>query len=230
MKNIVNTIENSEYFKGFNAEMIESLMKISRVVYFKKGENLFWEGNKGIDVFMGLSGKIKIFKISASGKEFIIKLIKCGDFFAESLLFDKNPVYPANAVANDNSSVLAIDLHEFERLLTNNNSIAVEIIKNLSKRLSYLSQRFENLIIGNSVIKVAFFLFDLSRTAGVKDDEKIKIKIEMSREAMADMMNLSRENVERTLGYFQSSGLIVAGRKYITIIDPDKLKALAFKE
>ncbi|BBJ28125.1 Crp/Fnr family transcriptional regulator [Athalassotoga saccharophila] len=222
-------IQKSEYFSNFNAEMIGKLIGISRIVTVKKGETLFFEGEEGKKIYMVLSGKIKIFKLSTSGKEFVIKILKPGELFAESLLFKKEKSYPASSDAMDNSRVLEIDVNKFEVLLMNDNQMAVEIIKNLTSRLSYLSQRFENLIIGNSIIKMAFFLLDLAHSNGTKDGKNIKITLDMNREMMGNMLNLSRENVERTLRYFKDQNLISLSKDHVTILDIDKLKEMAMK-
>ncbi|PMP70187.1 MAG: hypothetical protein C0176_08080 [Mesoaciditoga sp.] len=222
-------IEKSEYFSNFNSEMIGKLLSLSRILEFKKGEILFSEDNVGKNIYMVLSGKIKIFKLSATGKEFVIKILRPGELFAESLLFKKEKFYPATAESMENSKVLAIDVNRFEVLLMNDNLMAVEVIKNLTSRLFYLSQRFENLIIGNSAIKMAFFFLDLAYSKGIKEGKNIKINLDMNRETIGNMINLSRENVERTLKYFKDQNLISLGRKHLTILDIDKLKEIAMK-
>lgn len=229
MKNVSEIIQKSEYFSNFNGEMIGKILHISRVVELKKGEILFSQGEIGKDIFMILNGKVKIFKISASGKEFIIKILRTGEFFAESLLFKSSVFYPASAESLEKTKVLAIDLKKFEELLMTDNVIAVGIIKNITERLFYLSQRFENLIIGNSVVKLAFFLLDLANSKGIRDEPKVKIRLDMSREMIGNLLNLSRENVERTLSYFKDQNLIMMNREYITILDVDKLKEIAMK-
>ena len=228
MKDISGIIQKSEYFSGLNAEMMGKILGISRVVEIKKGEILFSQDDSGKNIYMVLSGNIKIFKLSTAGKEFIIKILNPGELFAESLLF-KEKFYPASAQAMERSKVLAIDVDQFEELLMKNNAIAVEIIKNVTSRLSYLSQRFENLIIGNSFIKVAFFLLDLAYSDGTKEGKNIKIILNMNRETISNMLNLSRENVERTLKYFKDKNLISLSKDHVTIIDIDKLKEMAMK-
>ncbi|MCL4407526.1 MAG: Crp/Fnr family transcriptional regulator [Thermotogae bacterium] len=228
MKDISGIIQKSEYFSSLNAEMMGKILGISRVVEIKKGEILFYQDDAGKNIYMVLSSRIKIFKLSTAGKEFVIKILKPGELFAESLLF-KEKFYPATAQAMEHSKVLAIDVEQFEYLLMKDNAIAVEIIKNVTSRLSYLSQRFENLIIGNSVIKMAFFLLDLAYSGGIKEGKSVKITLDMNRETMGNMLNLSRENVERTLRYFKDQNLISLDRNRVTILDIDKLKDIAMK-
>ncbi len=227
--NISTIIQKSDYFSNFDVEMIGKLLGISQVVEIKKGEMLFSQDEKGKNIYMVLSGKVKIFKLSTSGKEFVIKILRPGELFAESLLFKKEKFYPASSGAIENSKVLAIDVNRFEDLLMNDNSMAIEVIKNVTFRLSYLSQRFENLIIGNSVIKMAFFLLDLAYSGGIKEGKSVKITLDMNREMIGNMLNLSRENVERTLKYFKGQNLISLNKDHVTILDIDKLKEIAMK-
>jgi CRP/FNR family transcriptional regulator len=228
----VNMVEkafhDSEYFKEFDEEMIQQISNISSVRVYDKGAYIFSEGEFGSKVFLTFNGKIKIFKMNSSGKEFVIKILQGGDFFAESLLFDYHPKYPSTAQVIEKSDVIEINKSAFEHLLEMNCAIAVQIIKNMSKRLLYLSKRFENLTIGSSITKVSFFIYDLAQSRGIKKNGDILIEIEDKREIMANMLNLSRENFERTLTYLQNEDLIHVSRKNIIVKSIDKLKELAF--
>jgi CRP/FNR family transcriptional regulator len=63
---------------------------------FERGELLFSEGDPGTGSFLMASGKIRIFKLSSSGREQVLTVGESGSSFAELPVFDGGK-YPASA-------------------------------------------------------------------------------------------------------------------------------------
>ncbi len=217
--------KKSEYFSDLPDDKIGKILDISEIKSYDRGTRIFSEGEIGKKIFLTLTGKVKIFKMNTSGKEFVMKVLKNGDFFAESLLFQENEKYPATAEIIDRSNILEIDKIKFEKLLKEDSDIATEVIKNLSKRISYLSKKFENIVTGSAIAKAAFFLTDLAKSQEKKDI----IELDTTREVIANMLNLSRESFERALGYLENEGVIKVKKREILIIDHVKLRDISFK-
>src|SRR5256884_5939253 len=72
---------------------------------FQRGEQLFAEGDPCTGLFLVAIGKIRIFKLSPSGREQILAVEGPGSSFAELPMFDGGN-YPAAASALEDTQVL----------------------------------------------------------------------------------------------------------------------------
>lgn len=75
--------------------------------HFRRGELLFNEGDACAGLFLVASGKIRIFKTSAGGREQVLAMEGPGSSFAELPVFDGGN-YPASASAVEDAEVLFI--------------------------------------------------------------------------------------------------------------------------
>ena len=83
-----------------------------------------------------ISGEVKMNNYNEEGKEFIQGFFKAGESFGEPPLF-VNRLYPANAIATEDSVILVIKKDFFKELLLEHPKEALSIIENLAQRLHY---------------------------------------------------------------------------------------------
>jgi CRP-like cAMP-binding protein len=95
---IETVLRKTPLFAGLSAEEMHALRP--RVVSRKcdRGEILFNEGDACRGLYVVGSGKVRIYKVSASGREQVLSIEKPGSSFAELPVFDGGN-YPASAVA-----------------------------------------------------------------------------------------------------------------------------------
>ena len=96
---------------------------------YARGEVLFDEGEPGKGLFLIESGSIKIYKVSETGREQILAVLRAGDSVAELPL--STAPYPASAAALNQATVLFIPLHSFDEC-RRKPSIALAIIRALT--------------------------------------------------------------------------------------------------
>ena len=68
------------------AEMAE-IVKTTQSVTFKRGETLYNAGDQSSSLYIIHKGRVKIFRLSESGKEQILRILEPGDFTGELALF-----------------------------------------------------------------------------------------------------------------------------------------------
>jgi len=225
---ILKFLKSTGYLKSFSKDSLDKISRISRIEFYKKNSVIFTEIEKGTFIYIVKKGRVKILKISPSGREFIIKIMEEGDVFAESLLFEKRN-YPATAETIEDTFLISIQKDKLEELIKLNNDVAVDFVKAMSRRLAFLSKKMENLTLGNSVGKVIFLILDLSNSSGVKTDEKFTIILDVRRQDLANMINISRENFERILSYLAKLSLISVEKNKIVVKDAEGLKRLMYQ-
>lgn len=106
---------------------------------FKDGDIVFKEKSIGKEMYVILSGKVKITK-EKSGKEATIAALEEGDFFGEMALFDNSP-RSATAIALGDVSVLEIDQKNFLKKISKDPSLAFRMLKKMSQRIRETDER-----------------------------------------------------------------------------------------
>lgn len=225
---ILNFLKTVGYLKSFSEDSLDKISKISRVEFYEKKSIIFTEVEKGKHIYMVKKGRVKILKLSPSGREFIIKMMKEGDVFAESLLF-KNGNYPATAETMEDTFLIVIPKSKLEELIITDNVVAVDFVKTMARRLAFLSKKMENLTMDNSVGKVIFLILDLLRKDCDGTSKKQRVVLDVKRKDLANMINISRENFERILSYLSKLKLIGVEKSEIFVKDVEGLKKMMYQ-
>ena len=169
---------NSVFFELSEADQ-NALVEITQVKDFSKGEVIFHEGDPGRGLHFVLQGAVKIVKVSKEGREHIIHILGPGDLFAEVLLFQEG-TYPATAVAQGTCQVGVIANSDLEKLILQNNGLALALIKALSKRLQVAQQKIRNLALSDAAAKIKSTFLQLIQEKGESIDPKsMKIYLPM---------------------------------------------------
>lgn len=122
-------------FSVIPPDIIDQLGKIVREKKLAGGEVLFHEGDTGNVFYIIKSGTIEIIKGDPDSQN-QVKLATRGkgDFFGEMSLLEDSPRF-ATARAAEESQVLSLSRDAFRGLITENPSIAMEVMSVLSSRL-----------------------------------------------------------------------------------------------
>src|SRR5688500_6194581 len=87
-------LARSGIFQGVDSDAAESLAKELEYVEARKGEIIFNEGDPGDSLYIVLSGKIKLGRRAADGRQNLIALTGPSDMIGELSLFDPGPRGP----------------------------------------------------------------------------------------------------------------------------------------
>lgn len=111
---------------------------------FQKSELLFAEGDPCTGLYLVASGKVRIFKLSASGREQVLAVEGPGSSFAELPVFDGGN-YPAAASAMEDTEVLFISRKDFQGFCREHPEVALKVIAVVASRLRRLVGIIEEL-------------------------------------------------------------------------------------
>jgi len=216
----VELLESSPHFSGLNADAFE---KISRLLVERRADEdeIVWlEGEPGKVLYLVAFGLIKLFKSSAEGKEQIIKVIRPGESFGESALFDING-NTVSAQAMVPSVLYAIEKSELEALVREHPQLALNMIKILARQMHDYLSLVEDLSFKRVISRLARILLEYSREATVHNPSKF------SQQEIADMVGTVREVIGRSLKALEKEGLIRLDRSRIIIMDSQALRQVA---
>ena len=214
-------------FSDLPAEVLKRIDAVVLERNYKKGESIFLEGEPGEGLHFVRTGRVKIVKTAEDGREHIIKFLKAGEIFAEVLLFNHLP-YPAASVAVEDSRVGLIRNEDLEKLILENNALALLLIRSLSQRLLYAQQKIKELALQDVPARTAELLLRLSREQGIRDAAgKPLLELPESRQELAGLMGTSRETLSRTLSDFKRRKWISMEGNRIVLLQEEQLLELS---
>ena len=132
-KQVVETLKKVPLFEGLNKKNLEIIARVATPRHFNQGEVIVRQGENGMGFFMIETGKVEVYRETSSEKVKLSELGE-GDFFGEMALFDESP-RSATVVANAPTTCYVITSWSFKDALENAQTIAVQMLPIIVKRL-----------------------------------------------------------------------------------------------
>ena len=112
-----------------------------KVVMLHDGEYLFHEGDTARYFYIVRSGQIFITKYAMSGRVLSLRLASRGSLIGELPLYEKDPVYIFNAVAQSAAEVYAIEFPVLQSYLEKKPALAINLLKIMGAHMILSSTR-----------------------------------------------------------------------------------------
>lgn len=216
-------IEHVPIFGSLNHEEKMEIVEIASSRSFEKGETIYRAGDEGGTLFVLYTGKAKLFRLSASGKEQVLRLVEPGDFIGELSLFSSLPLTD-NAQALEATTMCVLQGQRLKELMAKYPSIAFKVLDELSRRLEKAENRIEDISLSSVTKRVAGALLELS-------EGRWEFLLPMTKGDLASQLGMTQETLSRKLAALQEEGLILLkGQRKITIKNKSELEAAALDE
>ncbi len=191
---------------------------------YKKGEMIFFEGDKSDKLYVINSGKVKIFKYTKEGKEQILYILSIGDFLGDLSILKKDN-FKFNAEALEDVSMCQLTKDDFDQAVKDNPEIALKILEVLYERIAKLENLVQSLSTKDIESRISRLLLSFIKDFGVPEDDIIRLELPLSREDMANYIGVTRETISRKLNSMQDEGIIdLIGNKTIILKDMEYLE------
>src|SRR5499425_624527 len=148
---------------------------------FQKNEQLFAEEDPCTGLYLVAAGKIRIFKLSPSGREQVLAVEGPGSSFAELPVFDGG-TYPASASALEDAEVLFISRKDFHGFCLAHPEVGLKVIAVVGARLRRLVGIIEELSFTTVRQRLIALLLRLARTDGKRSKEGVVIEMPQSQQ------------------------------------------------
>ncbi|WP_298148644.1 Crp/Fnr family transcriptional regulator [Flavobacterium sp.] len=210
--------------KALSKEQLVRMASCKTSYTVKKGEAVFEEGRITNGVFCVKSGVCKLSKLSANGKDQILKFATAGELLGQrSLITDE----PANltATALDDMEVCFIPKSEIIGFFNESNQFSLEVMRSICGDLKEADEHKVSLAqktVKQRIAEVLLYLYD---NFGVLSDGSLRIQL--SREELGGMVGTATESCIRLLAELQKEGYVKLDRKHITLLEINKLRHLA---
>ena len=220
-----NCIERVPIFSNLSKdEMFEVAVMCSAKTY-ERGEMIYQAGDEGGTLYVVHTGSVKVSRISANGKEQVIRIAGPGEFMGELSLFSEKPM--ANyGVAAKKTTICLLRGEDLKDIMQDHPEIGFKLLNELSERLGRVETMVEAANLNTVEQRIARSLLSLADEAGADT-----VDLGMSKGDYASTLGMSAESLSRKLRQFQDEELIaLKGQRGIILLDREGLEAIELSD
>jgi CRP/FNR family transcriptional regulator len=211
----------SNVFCNLSDDQLKGLDVEKACNFYKKGQLIFFEGNKPQGLFCISQGKVKVFQTGIDGKEQILRLAKEGNILGYRALISGGS-YSASAMAMEDSSVCMVPKRTFFELVQANSELSTRLMQLLSHDLKEAEHRITELAQKPVRERMAETILMLKEFYGLEGDNKT-INATISRDDIANITGTATETGIRVLSDFRNEKIVDLKGKKIRILNMNKL-------
>ena len=204
----------------------QQLAEVAEVKSFAAGEPILHESDPSEYFYTIISGRVKVFKTTRSGKDIIWGIFGSGDPVGSVAVFKGRP-YPASAAALEDTVCIRISRSALYPLLERHPSIARGLLLGLTQRLVELINRVGELTGARVEPRLARLFLRLAREIGQEDRGGIFIPLPLSRQELCDMTGTTIETCIRVMSKWHKDDTVHTAEDGFVILDRETLRALA---
>lgn len=181
-------------------------------------EQLYGAGEVNPSLMILHSGQVKIYRITESGHEQLIRVLEAGDFLGDTS-FMSGATSDHFAVTLTEAEICTFHHDDIRDYLLRFPSVAVTMLETLSDRLGRTEQQLSSMVGENAEHRVAHYLLDVAETQG-----RSSILLPMAKKDVASYLGLTPETLSRRLAQFEEAGWIrLHPRRRVDLLDHDAL-------
>ncbi len=217
----IEILQKCSLFDGLPQEHMKQIAAIAVTKNYKKGETIFFDGEEADGFYLIATGKVKVFKMSFSGKEQILHIFGKGEPVGEVAVFHGKP-FPASALCLEKSQLIFFPRDRFVDLVHTNPAIAMNMLAILSFRLRRFTKQIESLSLKEVPARLAGYLTYLQE----EQDTTREVRLEISKGQLASLLGTTPETLSRIFSKMMDDGLIEVNGRIIVIKDTVGVKEL----
>ena len=183
-------------FQNLEAEEIEALSREALRKKSATGQALFLQGDATEEMFLIKGGLVKLSKVLEDGTELTLDIRKAGDFVGENM-FSEEGKYPVSAYCLEDTLTCGFSRSQFEQLVLQHPKVGLQIIKNLSERITWLTMRVGSLAVTNIEDRLYRVLTSVAREHGTVSPQGTVIQFPLTHEDLSFLTGAHRVSITR---------------------------------
>lgn len=205
-------------FAGVEKETFQPICQAATKRYIRRGEILFYQGDKVDTVYLVKEGSFKMVRVSEDGRETILQIITRGEIIGEAALFQEK-CHPATAIALEEAKICSISRRLMEEVIKKSPGLAWQVIASLGSRLYATWEQVAEFNSLTTREKVLSLLIRLARDHGEVCPEGTRIKLHLTQQEIASMVGASRVMVAQALKELATSNYLCRKEKFYILRD-----------
>lgn len=195
------------FFEKMPAESRARVLEDFRPRHFKKGENIFLQGDAAAHFYIVRQGWVKATRPTAAGEEALAALYTTGDAFGDSGLAGDTR-YSYTATAAEDTDLLEIAAYALARRAGEDKEILSAITASMAREMHKLQMENEHLTIMSAAQRVGCLLLQLSSGMLGKGGT---YTMPYDKSLAAGRLGISAETFSRALAQLKPAGVAVKG-------------------
>ncbi|WP_093796294.1 Crp/Fnr family transcriptional regulator [Sporomusa acidovorans] len=210
-------LHDTPVFFGIDMVSFRLFCHAMRKYLKKKGEYLFRQGDPADTIYFLKDGSFKLVSVTQQGEEMITQIVGPGEVIGEAALFKEDIVLANSAIALEEAKICCLDRQAFENVIESHPELAIQIIRNLGKRLHDTWERFAEFSTQTTQEKIVSLFIRLAREYGQSCNEGTLIKLYLTQQEIAASIGASRVMVSRVLQQLIESDYICKNQGYYVL-------------
>jgi CRP-like cAMP-binding protein len=188
---------------------------------YEEEDRIVSHGDMAVNLWLVLSGWVKLTRQTPDGKETIVELCTEGDVFGEAALFPESHYpYTANVVSGG-TELLAIPATMIRSLVATQHTLAVRVMTLLNEHISQAQLKLEHRATMSAAQRLGCFLLRLCQVQQAEDKKTLQMPIE--KHILAAYLGMKPETFSRAQQQLKPLGIAVSGQT-ITVNSIAKLR------
>lgn len=213
-------------FRRLTRAQIREVLDCAQPKRFDAGHAVFTEGMPVERFFLLLDGHIRVLRTTTAGDQIIVLHIAGGQLFGIGAALG-HLTYPATAMTAGECLVLAWPNRLWADFVARYDGFGTETYKVIGGRMEEMATRIVDLATKQVEQRVASAMVRLMSQNGRKVDAGIEIDFPITRQNISDMTGTTLFTVSRLLSAWEKNGIVVSGRRRITVTEPGQLRVLS---
>lgn len=195
-------------FENLDPEDVAAIAHKALRKKMTKGQTIFMQGDSADEVFLVKGGRIKLTKVLEDGNELLLDIRKAGDFVGENM-FSEEGQYPVSAVCLEDTLICGFTRSQFEELVLQHPTIGLQVIKTLSERIAWLTNRVGSLAVSNIEDRLYRVLRNVAKEHGEQSAQGVVIQFPLTHEDLSFLTGAHRVTITRAMKALKKAGKII---------------------
>jgi len=220
---ILGAMRRCVLLQTLDDDLFNQVVQFSQARQLPEDYRLFAQDSPLTDLYLLVSGGIKLLRLAPNGDEKVIDIIQPGQTFAEAALFFGCSQYPVTAVTLSPTIVVGFQAQSFLKLLKSSNELCISMLGKLSQRLHWMVNEVDRLTLHNATFRLVDYL--LSQRYG-DQQSRTALCLVAPKHVIASRLSIKPETLSRTLKDLEKQKLIKLCGSQIELVDVDRLHQL----
>lgn len=223
---IEEAIRRTTMFRRLSQDDRQHLAGVSRLKTYAKGDRIFGEGDPSEFFSVVVSGRVKIVKMTPTGKDVILEIFGTGDPFGAVAAYEGRP-FPASAIALEDTVCVLTPRASFFSLLELHPSLVRGLLLGLTQRLVELTNRLTEMTGSRVESRFARLFLKLADNMGRPVAGGTAIPMALSRQELADLTGTTIETCIRIMSRWGKDDIVRTEKDGFVLLDKTALEELA---
>lgn len=204
---LVDFLAKSMLFGTLSEAERQAVAAQMRRTSFDSGQMIFARGDAGTEVYLVISGRVRLSIVTAEGRELSFVHAGPGSIFGEIATLDGGP-RTADAMAVGPVEAMVLSHTVLRRMIETTPALASAAVSFLCRRLREADQQLEAVALHPIEVRLARFLLGLAAQRSPAQSGRQKIDLGMSQTELSLLLGASRPKVNAALSLLEDQGAI----------------------